>query len=42
MIGLTDEVEVTTDDETNRIGTTTKDPTVDIPGARNKVPSGKG
>ena len=42
MIGLTDEVEVTTDDEANRIGATTKDPTVDIPGARNKVPSGKG
>ena len=41
MIGLADEVEVTTDDEANRIGATTKDPTVDIPGARNKIPSGK-
>ena len=41
MIGLADEVEVTTDDEANRIGATTKDPTVDIPGARNKTPSCK-
>ena len=41
MISLTDKVEVTTDDEANRIGATTKDPTVDIPGARNKTPSGK-
>ena len=42
MIGVADEVEVTTDDEANRIGSATKDPTVDIPGARNKEPSGKG
>ena len=41
MIGVADEVEVTTDDEANRIGATTKDPTVDIPGARNKTPSSK-
>ena len=41
VFGLTDEVEVTTDDDANRIGATTKDPTVDIPGARNKTPSSK-